>query len=136
MILCDHPIGNEPGMEIHVGTATSARFNKQLQAYTVRFAMLDWLREPHMRDGVWRDVVKKYFAMNREHVLNTARRWARENPEIQNFGGPTGDLFNCLLGTGFGGRYGSSSSWGHGSNLLAGLEQVLGFGDGKGKGRA
>ena len=61
MILCDHPIGNEPGMEIHVGTATSARFNKQLQTYTVRFAILDWLRQSDMREGVWRDVVKKYF---------------------------------------------------------------------------
>ena len=135
MILCDHPIGNEPGMEMHVGTATSARFNKQLQAYTVRYAILDWVREPHMRDGVWREVVKRYFAMNRDHVLNTVRHWARENTEIQNFGGPTSNLFNFMLGIELG-RHCNSSSWGRGSNLLSGIEQALGVGDAKGKGRA
>lgn len=136
MILCDQPIGNEPGMEAHIGTATSARFNQHLQAYTVRYAILDWLHQPDMRDGVWQEVVKKYFAMNREHVLDTVRRWAHQNPEIQNFRRPISNPLLITFGTEFDQRYGNSSTWGRGSNLLSGLEQALGVGDGKGKGRA
>lgn len=112
MILCDQPIGNEPGDEWKVGTAASDKYNKEVQVYTVRHAMLDWLRNPDMRNGIWRDVVKNYFAANGNSVQATVRRWASQNPWFQ----------------------GSGRSWS--TNLVSEIEQALGVGIGKGKGRA
>ncbi|KAL8796527.1 MAG: hypothetical protein Q9195_001201 [Heterodermia aff. obscurata] len=89
MILCDHPIENEPGFEQLGDTSMSQLLEHKLQARTVNYAMLDWLRAPNMRNGLWHDVVKEYFAANSGGVLPTVRRWASQNPEIMSFRAPT-----------------------------------------------
>lgn len=130
MILCDHPIENEPGFELYVGTPMSLLLESKLQARTVNYAMLDWLRDPNVRNGLWHDVVKKYFAANGQKILATVRRWASINQEITSFRGPTqkenlvGSVCHAHnTGTLFGMRYG-----GGGINLLTQLEYTLGGG--------
>ena len=85
MILCDHPIENEPGFEQLVGTPMSQFIENQVQARTVNYAMLDWLRDSNMRNGLWHGVVKEYFAANSQEILKTVRGWTGVNQLIMSF---------------------------------------------------
>ena len=91
MIFTSEPFYNEPGEESRVRGARakslSTQYNQLRQSWTVRFAMIDWLSNPSMRDGIWKDVITKYYAFNRNKVLATARRWALHNSQIQNYQG-------------------------------------------------
>lgn len=53
-----------------------------IQLWTVRYAMLDWLQNNEMRQGLWRDVVKTYFERNCGTVLRVVNRWAGANKYI------------------------------------------------------
>ena len=127
MILCDHPIENEPRFENYVGTPTSQLIDHKLQARTVNYAMLDWLRVPEMRNGLWHDVVKEYFAANSHGVLATVRRWASQNQEIMSFKASIQPEY--LMGSIFGARamdmLPGMRVTGGGFNLLSQLEHLL-----------
>lgn len=85
MILCDYPWTNEPGHDREARSSKSRQLNLKLQACTLHYAVLDWLRDAKMRDGLWHEVVKEYFATNGDAVLATAYSWAESNPAIRSF---------------------------------------------------
>lgn len=91
MILNEKPWENEPGAEVRDRSSQqmSDRYNRRRQALTIRFAMMDWLMRQDMRGGLWRDVVGKYFELNHEKIIATAEQWAKNNREIENYGGET-----------------------------------------------
>ena len=126
MILCDHPVENEPGCEKYVGTPLSLLLESKLQARTVNYAMLDWLRNPNMRNGLWHDAVTKYFAANGQGILATVRRWASVNPEITCFRPPTKPeyLMGMCAAVYNAGMMGMRPSGG-GIDLLSQLEHAL-----------
>ncbi|KAF2202235.1 hypothetical protein GQ43DRAFT_501891 [Delitschia confertaspora ATCC 74209] len=55
MILCDEPIGNEPGNEIHIGNPRSHIYNMTFLKLTVRWAMIGWL-QTQRSNPFWEDV--------------------------------------------------------------------------------
>ena len=63
---------NHPGAKYR-----SDQYNLRRQAWTVRFAMLDWLQRPEMRDGIWKNIVAKHFLLNRGKVVAKVQEWAR-----------------------------------------------------------
>lgn len=69
MIFCPDPMENLPmGLENRFrdtyGIHPSASYKSLVQAWTVRYAMLDWLQNNDMRKGLWRDVMRTYFERN------------------------------------------------------------------------
>ncbi|MCJ1386059.1 hypothetical protein MMC17_009184 [Xylographa soralifera] len=88
MIFNDEPFRNEPGFEAVRGRDAqrySQQYNQRVQAFTVRFALLDWLSASHAHRTVWEDVVAKYFLFNGNRILSTVQKWARTNPEIEQY---------------------------------------------------
>ncbi|GAB7366437.1 hypothetical protein MBLNU230_g8234t1 [Neophaeotheca triangularis] len=82
MIFCDHPWCNEPGRERMANSKASLDYNKKMQALTVRYAMLGWLKAA--RDPVWGDVVAKHFGERGSEVCDTLARWCQDgNPGVQ-----------------------------------------------------
>ena len=135
MILCDHPIENEPGFEQFVGTPMSQLLERQLQARTVNYAMLDWLRAPNTRNGLWHGVVKEYFAANSDKILARVRSWASQNQEITSFKAPTKEellIDSVVIAVRMGMLSGTRHSGG-GLNLLSELEYKLGGGKQRGQ---
>ena len=40
-----------------------------------------------MRNGIWKDVLGKYFELNGNKVLATVQKWATKSKEIENYTG-------------------------------------------------
>ena len=117
MILCDYPWTNEPGHDLEAHSSRSRQLNLKLQACTLHYAVLNWLRDAKKRDGLWHEVVKEYFATNGEAVIATAYRWAKSNPAIRSFVPPNwGDEIASNV---CGGRFNSSR------DLISDLEGTL-----------
>lgn len=81
-------------------------YKLDIQAYTVRYAMLDWLQRIEMSKGLWRDVVRAYFEKNGRAVLGVVKMWKGTNKQIGSFSGnrtrPTDlekELANALQAT-------------------------------------
>ncbi|MCJ1439117.1 hypothetical protein MMC27_008508 [Xylographa pallens] len=88
MILNDEPFRNEPGFEDVRGWDAqrySQKYNQRVQAFTVRFALLDWLSRSNVHRSIWEDVVEKYFQFNGNRILSTVQKWASTNPEIEQY---------------------------------------------------
>lgn len=96
MIFCSNPIENEPfgykGLVLNrVNLRDSHSYTSLVQAWTVRYAMLDWLKNNEMRTGLlWRNVVRTYFERNGEAVLGLVNRWKGANKHIGSFDGGKG----------------------------------------------
>jgi hypothetical protein len=81
MIFVPNPFENEPGLS-GVRNHHLLRYNLIIQAYTVRYAMLDWLLRDDMRSGIWREVARTYFSFHGEAILVGVKRWASSNDHI------------------------------------------------------
>lgn len=99
MIFCSNPIENAPlnprqflGL---MGMQDLWSYKSLVQAWTVRYAMLDWLQNNEMDKGLlWRNVVRAYFERNGEAVLGMVNRWKGANKLIGSFDGGKGILAN------------------------------------------
>ena len=60
--------------------------------------MIDWLINPRMRHGVWKDVIAKYYLLNVSKVLATVRMWSLLNPQITNYRGKDQSLWTFMIG--------------------------------------
>ncbi|KAL8804570.1 MAG: hypothetical protein Q9182_002485 [Xanthomendoza sp. 2 TL-2023] len=82
MILCDNPLENEPAFQNirhRIGGLEKCRlYDRGLRKQTLLFATLHWLLRPEMREGVWKTVVNDYFRFCGRGVVESARRWERE----------------------------------------------------------
>ncbi len=118
MILTKHPMENEPGYENHSRDKKDSNrdYNYQCQANTMRYAVLDWMQRPEMKNGPWKDVVATYFRLRGDKVLATARNWAKSNRRIERF---APDQSPFAVGRSI---FGSSTT----SNLVKELESALG----------
>lgn len=65
-----------------IGVRNLRDYKSLIQAWTMRYAMLDWLQRNDMRKGLWRDVVRAYFEKNGRAVLRVARTWNSANKDI------------------------------------------------------
>ena len=59
------------------------QYNQQLQSYTVRYAILDWMAISGMRNGIWKELIQKYFAFNGKKLVEKVKEWEKENPCFQ-----------------------------------------------------
>jgi ubiquitin-protein ligase len=70
-ILVENPYANEPG---YYGTSQNAKesieYNKNIQYYTLRYAITDLLNEPHKRYGDFGDIILQHFKHNQTEVKN------------------------------------------------------------------
>ncbi|KAF2738485.1 hypothetical protein EJ04DRAFT_549960 [Polyplosphaeria fusca] len=80
MILCEHPIGNEPDEENLRGTPLSQRYDQLVRRLTVRYAMLNWLESPNQPNvQLWKDIILAHFKGRADRILQTVSRWERED---------------------------------------------------------
>lgn len=76
LILIDTPYFNEPGYQNSIGTEEGTRrsdaYNQALYPNTMRYAVLEMIRNPPPE---FRDVVIKHFSLKREQILENSRKW-------------------------------------------------------------
>lgn len=91
LILCENPYTNEPSQHTYMGFAEGRKWCRKydcnIEVWTLRFAILDWLRRRSMRDGIWKDVVRTYFRFHATKILAVARKWAPNNRLIEAYDG-------------------------------------------------
>lgn len=79
MILIPDPMFNEPGYEAIKGSpegnARSKKYDADIQVYTIRYAMLEQLRNPPKG---FEDLIPVHFALQREVILKQCSRWLRD----------------------------------------------------------
>lgn len=91
MVFSEEPWRNEPKNTSRVGfraERASRKFNESVQPLTIWLAMVPWLRRPEMRNGIWKEVVKRHFYLNASKILDNLHRWAKRNRSITKWGGP------------------------------------------------
>jgi hypothetical protein len=71
MIFCDEPWYNEPGR--NTNRSASLAYNKQVQGWTVKHAMLDWLDNDS--NSVFSDVIQLHLASNAQAIRRTMSGW-------------------------------------------------------------
>lgn len=80
LILVGEPYFNEPGYEQERGTPTGDQnnrlYNQQIREATLQHAILGQLRNPS--PGVFGDVIRAHFYLQREPLLQMCRRWLEE----------------------------------------------------------
>lgn len=80
------PLGQETTFKAHLHIPNSQAYESLVQAWTVRYAMLDWLQNTELRKGLWLHVVRAYFERNGGAVLDLVSRWRGTNKLIASFG--------------------------------------------------
>ncbi|OCH95740.1 hypothetical protein OBBRIDRAFT_744889 [Obba rivulosa] len=80
MILIDLPYFNEPGYGRAVPEdPRSIAYNRDVAANTIRWAILDWLKDEH-RDGIWADVIVSHFALRRTNIRKFVQEHTGTHP--------------------------------------------------------
>ncbi|KAJ3526987.1 hypothetical protein NM688_g8188 [Phlebia brevispora] len=70
MILVELPYFNEPGYgQAKASHPGSIEYNKTASANTVRWAMIEWLKDEH-RNGMWADVISSHFNIRGAKIRN------------------------------------------------------------------
>jgi len=84
LIFVPEPYFNEPGYEREIGTPAgkdhSDGYNRTIQAGTVRWAMIDMLKNPPLN---FEDIVQSHFFLQRETILREVEAWANSNSEVR-----------------------------------------------------
>ncbi|KAK2752725.1 hypothetical protein FQN55_005854 [Onygenales sp. PD_40] len=97
MVLSEDPWRQEPGYTSLVGAqadAMSHDFMKQVRAKSIKWAMLDWFRDPGMQGGIWREVIRAHFSFHRASILKLVDEWVMVDPGLRAWvdGGRVWDL--------------------------------------------
>ena len=88
MVFCEEPWYNEPGYEnYNMSKNPSAMhkmqtYNTRISATIVQYCMLPWFQD----QGIWGEVVAQHFRTNKQQMIDTTQRWAREEAERGVFG--------------------------------------------------
>ncbi|KAL2373161.1 hypothetical protein BDBG_03567 [Blastomyces gilchristii SLH14081] len=85
MVLSEDPYRQEPAHSGEVGPQADAQARKYIldsRPLNVKYAMIDWLREPGKRNGIWMNVVRAHFRINKTQILQKVNGWAREDSRI------------------------------------------------------
>ncbi|PGH36803.1 hypothetical protein GX50_00260 [[Emmonsia] crescens] len=88
MVLSEDPFRQEPANSGEVGPHADANARKYIleaRPQSVKFGMIDWLREPGKRNGIWKDVVKAHFTINKAQIMQKVNGWAREDSKLSNW---------------------------------------------------
>ncbi|PWW76106.1 hypothetical protein C7212DRAFT_295822 [Tuber magnatum] len=84
MILCATPWYNEPGRREGTRKKDAEEFNGRVRVNSVKWAILDWLRDPSKRNGIWKDVIEAHFKTNKGYLLDLVKEWAKKDPRLTN----------------------------------------------------
>jgi hypothetical protein len=95
------------------GLSISAASNN----YGVRGAIIQWLLDKKLREGVWKEIVKLHFVVNGDDILKTVKDWSKHKKNVNEWNG----RFDFRLG---GARYVSGVTSG-GIDLVAWLEREV-----------
>ncbi|KAF9055950.1 hypothetical protein BJ165DRAFT_1429721 [Panaeolus papilionaceus] len=97
MILVEAPYFNEPGHgAVRVNLPSSVAYNRNICKETVRWAIVDWLRDEH-RNGIWSDVIASHFKIHKIKIRQQIVDWIASAPEIRAY---TNDNANLHYGQG------------------------------------
>ena len=78
LIFVPEPYFNEPGYESSIGTdngkAQSDSYNKNIEAQTIRWAMVDMLKNPPKG---FEEVIKTHFSLRKDAILANIEKWEK-----------------------------------------------------------
>ncbi|EAS31414.3 baculoviral IAP repeat-containing protein 6 (apollon) [Coccidioides immitis RS] len=85
MIFTEDPFRNEPANTNRVGRRADREAQmtiQKIQPLTIEYGMLAWLEKQQRLNGVWGDIVKAHFKLNKEKILTNINKWAQSNPAV------------------------------------------------------
>jgi hypothetical protein len=89
MIFCEDPWRNEPGLNDASGFSASRcakDYATAVQQLSVKYGMLRWLEQGEDQRGIWADIIKAHFAMNKAEILEMATKrsgdWGRSGRKL------------------------------------------------------
>ncbi len=84
LVFCPLPYFNEPGYESNMGTpsgtASSDAYSADQQQATVKFAMIEMLKNPPLN---FEAVVKNHFFLRQKSILAIVEKWAEKNERVK-----------------------------------------------------
>jgi baculoviral IAP repeat-containing protein 6 len=86
LIFVPQPYFNEPGYERDMGTShgqqRSDEYNRNIQIQTVRFAMIDQMKNP---PPGFEKIIQTHFAMQKNIILQQVEDWAKSNSGLKTY---------------------------------------------------
>nr|KMM67940.1 UBE2O protein [Coccidioides posadasii RMSCC 3488] len=85
MIFTEDPFRNEPANTNRVGRRADREAQmtiQKIQPLTIEYGMLAWLEKQQRLNGVWGNIVKAHFKLNKEKILTNINKWAQSNPAV------------------------------------------------------
>jgi baculoviral IAP repeat-containing protein 6 len=89
MIFCEDPYRNEPGFDKASGFSASRRakdYATMVQQHSVKYGIVRWLEQGEDQRGIWADIIKAHFAMNKAEILEMATKrssdWGRSDRKL------------------------------------------------------
>ncbi|KAI1090803.1 hypothetical protein F5B19DRAFT_494076 [Rostrohypoxylon terebratum] len=85
MILCEQPWYNEPGREQTENKSLSVKYNNDVRAWTLKFALLPWINAVGAKDtvqnddasskgtSVWQETAQLYLRSNAKEILRSSK---------------------------------------------------------------
>ncbi|OBZ78821.1 Baculoviral IAP repeat-containing protein 6 [Grifola frondosa] len=99
MILVDLPYFNEPGFGMADPTnGASISYNRNIRKQTIRWAMIEWLKDEH-QNGIWSDVIVSHFSIRNAKIRKCIQQWATEDPSVQKYNANGTSNFDGLAST-------------------------------------
>lgn len=86
MIFTEDPFRNEPAYTGSVGFVADMQAKQTIQKTqprTIEYGMLPWLEQPRKIQGVWGEIAKTHFKLNRSKILANVDKWKLNNPLIK-----------------------------------------------------
>lgn len=85
LILIENPYYNEPGWEKNLGTEFGKQqsniYNQNLYPNTIKFAMIDMIRNP---PDSFKDVIKYHFKFKKDEIIKRITNWEHNSDKTKN----------------------------------------------------
>lgn len=94
MIFVDAPYFNEPGHgKANPTQPASIMYNRNIALQTVRWAIVDWLKDDH-RGGLWKDVIVSHFTIRNDRIRKCIHKWAANDLQMKKYLPTGGDGYS------------------------------------------
>ena len=87
MVFTSDALHNEPMLEGHLTSGDVLRYEQHVQCCVVRGAMIQYLTDKRLNEGVWKDLIKLHFLLRGNGILSTVRTLAKKNSMLRQWAG-------------------------------------------------
>ena len=83
MVFTSDALHNEPMLEGRLTSGDVLKYEEHVQCCVVRGAIIQYLQDAKLKDGVWKDVIKLHFLIRGNDIRKTVNDWAKTNAKLK-----------------------------------------------------